>query len=213
MKQNRLSILFPLFMQSITNSYTQIFFAKNRVMGILIILVTMFDLHAGISGLVAVLTANIAAYLIGFNRQQITNGLYGFNALLVGLGLGVYFQPNLSFFIILIFIALLTLLLTVTLEGVLYKYGLPYLSLPFLIAIWVITLSSRQITHLELSERGIYTLNEMYALGGLPMLRLYEWFNALDWALPVKIYFRSLGAIFFQYHLFAGLLIAIGLII
>lgn len=213
MKQKRLSILFPLFMQSITNSYTQIFFAKNRVMGILIILVTMFDLHAGISGLVAVLTANIAAYLIGFNRQQITNGLYGFNALLVGLGLGVYFQPNISFFIILIFISLLTLLLTVTLEGVLYKYGLPYLSLPFLIAIWVITLSSRQITHLELSERGIYTLNEMYALGGLPMLRLYESFNALDWALPVKIYFRSLGAIFFQYHLFAGLLIAFGLII
>jgi urea transporter len=213
MKIARLSLIFPLFWQSIINSYTQIFFAKNRAMGLLIMLVTLFDFHAGISGIVAVLTANIAAYLIGFNRQQIINGLYGFNALLVGLGFGVYFQPNVSYFIILIFISILTLIITVTIEGVLYKYGLPFLSIPFLISIWVITLSSRQITHLELSERGIYTLNEMYALGGLPMLRLYEWFNALDWALPIKIYFRSLGAIFFQYHLFAGILIAIGLII
>ncbi len=209
----RLHALFPLFLQSVINSYTQIFFAKNLILGVLIMVVTLFDFHAGISGLVAVLTANLAAFLIGFNRQQVINGLYGFNALLVGLGLGVYFQANLSFFIILIFISILTLLITIMLEGILYKYGLPFLSLPFLISIWVITLSSREIDNLVLSERGIYTLNEMYALGGLPMLRMYEWFNALDWALPIKIYFRSLGAIFFQYHLFAGLLIAIGILI
>ena len=213
MKQKSLSVLFPLFWQSLINSYTQIFFAKNKVMGVMIMLVTLLDFHAGISGMLAVLTANTAAYLIGFNRQQIINGLYGFNALLVGLGLGVYFQLNLSFFIILIFISILTLIFTVTLEGILFKYGLPYLSLPFLLGIWVITLSARQFDHLELSQRGIYTLNEMYTLGGLPMLHTYEWFNALEWALPIKIYFRSLGAIFFQYHLFAGLLIAIGIII
>ncbi len=213
MKSFRLEIVFPLFWQSLLNSYTQIFFSKSKILGLLIMLVTLFDIRAGLSGIVAVITANLAAYLIGFNRQQIISGLYGFNALLVGLGLGVYFQTNFTFFVILIFLALLTLLITVSLEGVLYKYGLPYLSIPFLISIWIITLASRQIAHLELSERGIYTLNEMYVLGGFPMLRIYEWFNNLEWALPVKIYFRSLGAIFFQYHLFAGLLIAIGLVI
>jgi len=213
MKLSHLNRLFPLFWQSLINSYTQVFFSKSKVLGMLIMLVTMLDFHAGISGLVAVFTANIAAYLIGLNRLQIINGLYGFNALLVGLGMGVYFQTNVSFFIVLIFTAILTLFITIMLEGVFATYGLPSLSLPFLISIWVVTLSTRQITNLEISEKGIYTLNEMYALGGLPMLRIYEWFNALDWALPIKIYFRSLGAIFFQYHLFAGLLLAMGIVI
>lgn len=202
-----------LFRQGVSNSYTQIFFARNSRMGILLMLVTLFDLYAGISGLVAVATANLAAYLSGLNRQQIISGLYGFNPLLVGLGLGVYYEPGLSFLLVLVFMSLFTLFVTVALEGMLSKYGLPYLSLPFLAGIWVVTLSARHITSLEISERGIYTLNEMYALGGTPMLQLYDWSNNLDWPVAVKAYFRSLGAIFFQYHLFAGLLVAIGLMI
>ncbi|MBS4056947.1 MAG: urea transporter [Bacteroidales bacterium] len=208
----KLRSAFPLFLQSVSNSYTQIFFAKHKIMGLLLMLVTLFDLYAGISGLIALVTANTAAYLAGLSRQQIINGLYGFNPLLVGLGLGVYYQPGLSFYVILVFISLLTLFMTVSLEGVMYKYGLPFLSIPFLIGIWIVSISTRQITNLEISERGIYTLNEMYSLGGLPLLRVYEWFNEISWPMPVKIYFRSLGAIFFQYHLFAGLIIAFGLV-
>lgn len=208
----KISNAFPLFKQSVSNSYSQIFFARHELMGILLMLVTLFDLYAGISGLIAVVVANIAAYLSGLSRQQIISGLYGFNPLLVGLGLGVYYQPGLSFYLVLVFVSLLTLLVTVSLGGILFKYGLPYLSLPFLVGIWVVTISAREITHLEISERGIFTLNEMYSLGGMPLLQTYEFFNDLEWALPVKAYFRSLGAIFFQYHLFAGLIIAAGLL-
>ncbi|MCK7534439.1 MAG: urea transporter [Marinilabiliales bacterium] len=57
-------------------------------------------------------------------------------------------------------------------------------------------------------------MNEMYMLGG------YDHGQDLRVVQPVStcrsrssIYFRSLGAIFFQYHLFPGLLIAIGLLI
>lgn len=210
---SRLQFLFPLFWQSVRNSYTQIFFSNNRILGVLLIIVTLFDQNAGISGLLAVLTANIAAYIMGLNRQLIINGLYGFNSLLVGLGLGLYYQAGWSFFVILIFASLLTLMVSVSLAGILTKYGLPYLSLPFLMGIWIITLSTREMSHLDMSERGIYTLNEMYTLGGLPMLKVYDWFENLQWAEPLKIYFRSLGAIFFQHHLFAGLLIAIGIFI
>ena len=45
------------------------------------------------------------------------------------------------------------------------------------------------------------------------MVRIWEWFNNLNLPQPLVIYFRSLGAIFFQYHLFPGLLIAIGLLV
>ncbi len=210
---DRLQNIFPFFWQGLRNSYTQIFFSNHKILGFLLIFVTLFDLNAGISGLIAVSVTNTAAYLMGLNRQQIIHGLYGFNSLLVGLGLGLYFQPGWSYLIILIFASLLTLLVTVSLAGVLGKYGLPYLSLPFLAGIWIVMLSTREITHLDISERGIYTLNEMYVLGGMPMLRIYDWFDHLNWAEPIKIYFRSLGAIFFQYHLFAGLVIAFGILL
>ncbi len=208
----RLQTVFPYFWQSISNSYTQVFFSKNKVLGVILILVSLFDLNAGFSGLVAVLSANVIAYLMGLNRQKVIDGLYGFNALLAGLGLGLYYQFNLAFLVVLVFTALLSLMVTVMLEGMFYKYGLPYLSLPFLLSLWIVTLSTREFTHLEISQRGIYVLNEMYLLGGLPLVKIYDWFELLQWPEAIKMYFRSLGAIFFQYHMFAGIVIAAGLL-
>lgn len=153
------------------------------------------------------------AYLIGFNRQNIRKGYYGFNSLLVGLALGVFYQPGLEFFIVVIFSSMLTLFLTLLLEGVIGKYGLPFMSLSFLLAVWLVSLASRQFTTLHVSERGIFMTNEMFAIGGNRMVTSYNWITNLRIPGSVRLYFTSLGAIFFQYHLLAGILVAIGLLI
>lgn len=204
---------FEGFALSIGNSYSQVFFNNSRVFGVLLLLVTLLNWNAGIAGFISVVVSNAAAYIIGFNRFNIKSGFYGFNSLLVGLGLGVFYQPGLEFYVILIFTALFTLFVTILMEGVIGKYGLPYLSIPFLISLWMVTLAARSFSSLEVSEEGIFALNEMYAIGGLSMVRVYEWFNALGLPEPLVIYFRSLGAIFFQYHLFPGLVIALGILI
>ncbi len=209
----KLKTLFPHYISSLLNSYSQIFFSKSVIFACLLLIVTFFDFYAGLSGLIAVTISNTAAYLIGFNRNNIRSGYYGFNSLLVALGLGVYYDPNMQFFMILFFATLLTLLITVSLEGVVGKYGLPYLSISFLLVIWMVTLATRQFTSLIISERGIYSLNEMYILGGFSMVSIYEWFETLNLPVSIILYFRSLGAIFFQYHLGAGLLVALGLLI
>lgn len=195
------------------SSYPQIFFSNNQIFAIILILVTFLDFFTGLSGLIAVLTANAVAYVVGFNRENIYRGYYGFNSLLVGLGLGSMYDPSLGFMLILLSSSVLTLFFTLLFEGVIGKYFLPYLSIPFLAGMWSVILATRQFSQLEISERGIYVLNEMYSLGGNSLVDLYQWFSNLDLAEPVVIYFRSLGAIFFHYHLFAGVLIAIGLII
>ncbi|MEI6899820.1 MAG: urea transporter, partial [Bacteroidota bacterium] len=210
---SRLRNLFPSFISSILNSYTQIFFSNNRVFAVILLLVTFFDFYAGLSGMLAVIVTNTIAYLIGLNTFKIKSGYYGFNSLLVGLGLGIFFQPGIELFVLIVFSAFFTLFITLFLEGAVGKYGLPYLSLSFLAAIWLVTLASRQFTHLEVSQRGIYRLNEMYVLGGVEMVNFYNWVNLLPWYEPLKLYFRSLGAILFQYHLIPGMLVAIGLLI
>ena len=209
----KLKKIFPNFLSSTLNSYSQIFFSNDKIFASILVLVSFFDLNAGISGLMAVVVSNIAAYLIGFNRNNIIAGYYGFNSLLVGLGLGIYYQPGLIFLLVLLFAAIFTLFITIMLEGVIGKYGLPYLSISFLLGIWMVTLASRQFSELAISEKGIYMSNEIYSIGGYFFVGVYNWFNDLDLHESIVIYFRSLGAIFFQYHLFAGILIAIGLLI
>ena len=213
MENSRLTNIFPSFFSGIINSYTQVFFSNNRIFAAILIIVSFFDFWAGTSGLFAVVISNAMAYLIGLNQTNIKKGYYGFNSLLVGLGFGIYYQPGVPFFVILAFAAMLTVLLTLWFEGVIGKYGLPYMSLSFLFGTWLVSLATRQFTSLHVSEHGIYMTNEMFSLGGHPMVTSYNWLTNLGLPEPVRLYFTSLGAIFFQYHLFAGILIAIGILI
>jgi urea transporter len=201
------------FLRGIPNSYALVFFSNNQVFAWILLAVTFFDYISGLAGLLAIIISNVVAWLAGLNIDKIRRGYYGFNSLLVGLGLGMFFSPNPEFWLILTFSALLTLFLTVALEGIIGKYNLPYLSIPFLFGIWLTFMASRDYVSLEISDRGVYIMNEMYTLGGMTMVRIYDWFNNIDMPQSLVIYFRSLGAIFFQYHLLPGLLIAIGLLI
>lgn len=200
-------------LKSVLLSYSQIFFSNNLWFASILLCVSFFDIYGGLAGLLAVVLTNTIALLIGFNRVNIKNGYYAFNSLLVGLGIGVNFAPSVELYFILLVAVILTLFLTIMLEGVLGKYGLPFLSVPFLFALWTIMLATRQFDHLEISQRGVFMYNELYSLGGQKFVDIYQWIN--NFAIPdsLAIYFRSLGAIFFQNSLLAGALIAIGLIL
>ncbi|MBU0486977.1 MAG: urea transporter [Bacteroidetes bacterium] len=206
-----ISFLKP-WVTGVLNSYTQIFFSENRIFGLILMAVTFFDLFTGLCGLLSIVFASLLSFGLGLNKNNVFNGLYGFNALLVGLGIGSEFQAGYEVILIVFSASMLTLFVTVALEGVLGKYGLPYLSFPFLISLWTVVLATRGFTALETSERGIYMLNEMTIFGGLSAAKVYSWFNAMDATSPILVYFKSLGAIFFQYNILGGILIAAGLL-
>ncbi len=162
-------------------------------------------------GLISVITTNLVGFLLGFDKRTLSRGLFGFNSLLVGLALGVYFEPGLLLVIIVILGAILTLLISVSMQGVIGKYTLPFLSIPFLLSVWIMTLATREFTALGVSERGIYTFNDLYMIGGHTLVGLYDWWNSLGIAQSLRIYLISLGAILFQYNILSGIILAIGL--
>lgn len=203
---------FKEFYTGILNSYSQVFFSDKKLFAGLLLIVTFIDSYAGICGLFSVLVTNAVSYWFGFDKRQINKGMYGFNSLLVGLGLGIYFSPGWLLFFILFIAALLTLFISVSLEGIIGKYALPYLSISFILSFWIVSLATREFTALGISERGIYSLNEMYIIGGKELVQLYHWWNSIYIPLSVKTYFISLGAIFFQFNVLSGILIAIGLL-
>lgn len=199
--------------QSILNSYSQVFFSTSKLLAVFLLLISFFDYGAGIGGLVAVLIANLLAWGLGYNKYFLQSGLYGFNALLVGLGVGLFYEPSPELFLLIAIAAVTCFFLTIVFQGVLGKYGLPFLSVPFLVTIWIVALSRGDLNALHISERGIFTYNELYALGGQTFVNLYDFLEKSISSSFIKIYFHSLGAIFFQTHLLAGIIISAGLLI
>ncbi|NPD85751.1 peptidoglycan DD-metalloendopeptidase family protein [Lentimicrobium sp. L6] len=198
---------------TVLNSYSQVFFSTSKILAIVLLLISFFDYGAGIGGLTAVIIANILAHFLGYNEYYIKSGLFGFNSLLVGLGVGLTFQPSIELFLLIAIASTTAFFLTIAFQGVLGKYGLPFLSIPFLATIWIVLLAGGELTALNISERGIYTYNELYGIGGQAMVSLYDWLDGLISSSFLRIYFYSLGAIFFQKGLLAGILISLGLLI
>ncbi len=174
------------------NSYSMIFFSNNIIFASVLLLVSFFDPIAGISGMLAVLFSNILAQILGYNMTNIVSGLYGFNSLLIGLGLGNYFQFSFQFLVLLLVASLITLLFTVFMEGVIGKYGLPFLTLPFLISYWIITIATRQYVGLQVSERGIFMYNELVFEQQTILVQAYQWFNELNLPTCWRVYFKFL---------------------
>lgn len=193
--------------------YSQVFFSKKKSLAILLLLTSFIDVYTGLAGFLAVFFCNLLAIAFGYSSEEVKGGSYGFNALLMGLALGVYFKFTLAFLLVLFLASLLTLFLTVLLNTLCARHGVPALSLPFVLAVWVMLLSLRSYSEVGLSERGIYIINEMYGLGGQAFIDAWDLANALPLPEPIAIYLKSLGAIFFEYNLPAGIIIATGLLI
>ncbi len=210
LKSNEVS----LFVDSLFNSYSQIFFSTYKPFAVLILLVSFIDFYTGLTGFIAVCVTSASSFILNLNKKNVSQGLYGFNGLLVGLGLGIYYSFSWYLIFIVVLAAILTLFISVTLQGIIGKYNIPFLSIPFLIGIWTFTIATKHFDALGISERGIYTMNELYVIGGHSLVKVYEFFNNAE-ILPsfLKVYFISLSAILFQYNVLAGVILSIGLLL
>lgn len=200
------------FLKGLARSYSQVFFSENYWFAIPLIVVSFIDFSAGFSGLLAALSANIAAKQLHFDESTTQRGLYGFNALLVGLGLGYFYQLTLAIMLISIFAGFFTFLLTIVFQGVLGKYYLPYLSIPFVLSVWLVLSAGWQVSDAESNPAGLYIINKIFGIGGLKLVSIHEWWvNNIKWNY-LNSYFTSLGALFFQLNIVSGVLVAVALL-
>ncbi len=208
-----INIFRTVILPATLNSYSAIFFFNNKLLALVIMAVTFFNFFAGLSGLMAVLVAVLIANAMGFEKLRLKSGVYSFNALLTGIGMGTFFDPGYVFFSLLLIASLMTLILSVTLGGWLYKYGLPFLSIPFVVTFWFIVLPSSQFENLGLTQHNIYWMNEVYSIGGNSMLNFFQIIDSLPVHNVIDIYLRSMSSIFFQDNLIAGFFIAAALLL
>lgn len=211
MNKLNLPVFSRFIAHTVLNSYAMLFFSNRKILAALILFVTFFNPYTGAAGFAATIIAAATAWFIGFSREQVKSGLYTYSGLLMGLGMGTFYEFSSGFWILLFIASVLSVLLSAALIAKLGKNNLPALSLAFILTLWVVILSSREFAAIGLTQRNIYWLNEMYATGGNDLIRLVQWMENLPIPAAIAGFFRSLSAIIFQSNIAAGIVLTIGL--
>ena len=194
---NKYTIKALKYIDAVFLSYSEIFFMRNRLVGIMLFLTTLFNPAMALSGITAVITVYLFAGLINMDQRFIDSGFYTYNPLLVGLAIGYLFKLNLLTLFFIIPAAILTFIVTTMLYNIFSLYfKLPVLSIPFTIISAIAYLASSKYSNLYVSG--------FYPKMSLDVLNLKNQFP-----LWLAGYFKSLGTIFFLPYILPGIIIAI----
>ncbi|MGG3892139.1 urea transporter [Metabacillus fastidiosus] len=135
--------------EGIFSGIGQIFFLDSMLPSILIfIAIFLFNIRTGIYAVLGNLTAVIIAFFLGAEPHLISIGLYGYNAILTILAVSIVFNDKKHPLTIFggIFAACLSVLITASISSLLVPYGLPILTMPFVLCSWMF-LSAKKILH------------------------------------------------------------------
>lgn len=176
-------------------------------MGTVLLIVTFFNSFAGLTGLIAVSLSILFSKMAGPSNVADQPGLLHFNAILLGLGMGTFYNSGYAFWLILFIAVFFSLLFSTWLAERFYRKGTPFLSIPFIISFWIIILVARDLRAIELTARSIYWLNNMYAVGDSQLLNFVLFFENLPVSPLVLTFFKSLSSLFFQENVLAGIVI------
>jgi urea transporter/murein DD-endopeptidase MepM/ murein hydrolase activator NlpD len=201
------------YLSALLNSYAILFFSQNRILGVLLLLVSFFNVNAGLSGLTCVIGSLALVTVLGFKKEDIKSGLYSFNSLLLGIGFGTFFSFSFAFWLWLATACLLCVVLSITLSSFLGKYALPALSVPFVFSFWMVLIAANGYLGMGLLQKGSSLIFELNSNSPSHFTRLCHLFDHLSVPAYVLLFFRSVSAILFQNSVLAGIIISIGFLI
>lgn len=125
----------------------QVYFQDKLLSGILILIAVFWaNWKWGIYTLVGTAIGWLTAYILGPEVTLLNLGLYGYNAVLTMLAVGVVFDADHPFAPITgVIAAIASVLLAAGIHSVLLPYGLPVLTMPFVIVTWVFLGARKQL--------------------------------------------------------------------
>ncbi|WP_456370935.1 urea transporter [Thermodesulfatator atlanticus] len=196
-KERPLSHIFKFFanyVRTIANSYSEIFFFENYLLGLLLLGATFINPSVGISGLICVLSAYEFARFLGLKKIFRGSGFYTYNPLLVGLSIGYIFQLTLLTAFLVIAAGAFTFIVTYSLSNVFWQlFRLPVLNIPFVVVSTTIYLASYKYSNLLVQEYQAKLINLTRTLE----LKFPVWLTGLT---------KALGALLFCPHIIGGLI-------
>jgi urea transporter len=126
-----------------------------------------------IATLVAVIVATLTALLLRVDSNDLTSGLYGYNAALVGLTLATFLAPGAVLWCYVVLGAIVSVVATLAAINALKPLGLPALTAPFVLVSWLMLLASYGFAGLSgtaLPSGSVVGTYQPYASGSLDIV-------------------------------------------
>jgi murein DD-endopeptidase MepM/ murein hydrolase activator NlpD/urea transporter len=134
----------------VLRAYALLVFGGGALPGLLLLLATFEEPRTALLGLLAVVVAHAVASLAGYDRDTVSSGYYGYNALLVGLAFATSGATGLTGIFLVSGGATLAVLSTAVLGDLLRRFALPVLALPFVLVaslVWHTTLRPGELPY------------------------------------------------------------------
>jgi len=122
------------------NNIEQIFFLNHPMSGVLLYLaIFVASWQLGLNAVIGSVIALLVSYVLGGEHSLILGGLYGYNAILTCMAVSIVFSAKSNRFRIIsgILATCLTIPLTASFSTWLLPYGLPVLTMPFVLSTWL----------------------------------------------------------------------------
>ena len=198
---------------TLLNSYSLLFFSNNKLFGFLLLLVSFFNPYAGLTGVIAAVISITMSFYTGLNRNLVRDGLFSYNAVIIGLGMGTLYNFSIAFFLLLFIFVVFSVILSALLNHFTGKYGLPFLTVPFVLCFWLLMLVTKDFSSIQFTYRNIYWINDLYALGNRWLVNFIMYLENIPLPALVSAFFRAMSSLYFQNNILAGMLITLGMLI
>ena len=169
--------------------YISILFLRDYKAGVILFLLSFLLPSVAVLGVVAIVITIAFAEIVGVREHYLKYGFYLYNSLLVGMGVGYFFEVSLLSILLTSILAVLTFLISFGLNRVFINYSLPILSFPFAFVSMLFYLASLK-----------YNTLISNILHRSPLFDINLIFSA---------FFKSMGTILFLPYNIAGLIISL----
>ena len=114
----------------------QVMFQNNALSGLLMLIgIFLNSWQMGILALSGNIISTLTAHFSGYGRDDIKNGLYGFNGTLVGIAVGVFMELSLGSLLLMVVAACISTWIARLLN---LQRSLPGFTAPFILSVWML---------------------------------------------------------------------------
>jgi urea transporter len=194
----------------------QVMFQNNPVTGLLFLVgIFVNSAKLGGAGLLGLAASTLAAYLLGADRALIRNGLFGFNGILVGIGLAFFLEwdPLLAVYIVLG--GAVSTVVMMALANFFGPWDVPALTAPFVLTAWLLLFAVYQFARIRPSPLIAPVPLDPQALVQTELRELPTGVGpaGLTAANLAHGFFRGVGEVMFQDNLITGAIFLLAILV
>jgi urea transporter len=192
------------FVNDVLRGFGQVFFQNSPISGALF-LIGLFVGGWAMGGyaLLAVAISTLTAYWLGISRSAVSAGLFGYNAALVGVALNFYLADNSLLPVYVIFGGFASCIVAAAVGNLLAQWGVPALTGPFVVTIWIFALGIYGFTQVEPSANSQAPALPTLATGGRASLGFEDVYTGI---------FKGVSEVYFQNSIVIGVIFLLGIL-